>query len=210
MRISTHGVVRDFSVEGNYILHFIRHPVDQLVSGYLYHKACNEPGWTDTPNLNHENLYHFPDNMIFSHTTYCRTLQQLSIKAGLELELRRSLYSDDGIGKMIKDTSALYSWDSSRVFQLCLSENVDLAGKVEQFVRPWMNNTSVSLGPINVNEGHMTGKLEHKDLYETAFATILAVVPVEILVTFPCASEYFFDTAAPVQKFLSTALGHLP
>lgn len=73
-----------------------------------------------------------------------------------------------------------------------------------------MNNTSVPLGPINVNEGHMTGKLEHKDLYETAFATILAVVPVEILVTFPCTSEYFFDTAAPVQKFLSTALGHLP
>ena len=29
------------------IVHLRRHPVDMIVSGYLYHRACKERGWTD-------------------------------------------------------------------------------------------------------------------------------------------------------------------
>ena len=116
------------------VVHFAREPVDMIVSGYLYHRACNEPQWTDVP-LDRDtardmamtlvpgltvqaNFFGSAENIAsiralldpkrsLQNTSYCKLLQAASPEMGMRAETLRSLYAADGVSRMLADHTNL-------------------------------------------------------------------------------------------------------
>ena len=117
------------------VVHFAREPVDMIVSGYLYHRACNEPQWTDVP-LDRDtgaldiampllpgltvqaNFFGSAENIAsiralldpkrsLQNTSYCKLLQAASPEMGIRAETLRSLYAADGVSRMLADHANL-------------------------------------------------------------------------------------------------------
>ena len=128
-------------VQRKHVVNFVRHPVDVVVSGYLYHRACNE-GSAATPTVRWELDKPFgPDHAAAilevrtllgasphaykTSRSYCQLLQQNSASAGIEAELVRSLASYNGVSGLLRDFTALE--DAARetrntmVHHVCLS-----------------------------------------------------------------------------------------
>ena len=87
------------------IVHFIRHPVDVVISGYNYHKNCNEPSWTNSTTWTSQNLVQSSKlknilNVSTGHT-YCTSLQKVDTKTGIYAETVRTLTSTDGLTTML-------------------------------------------------------------------------------------------------------------
>ena len=123
-------------------VHFIRHPVNMLVSGYLYHRRCPE-AWTKNPKALHtpgsssywdnknfkveaalffggeeQRLYLAemlvdPRNVSERNLSYCRLLQKRNETIGMRAEVFRSLHAADGIRKMLVDRVRLEQHTSS-------------------------------------------------------------------------------------------------
>ena len=116
------------------VVHFAREPVDMIVSGYLYHRACNEPQWTDVP-LDRDtardmamtlvpgltvqaNFFGSAENIAsiralldpkrsLQNTSYCKLLQAASPEMGMRAETLRSLYAAGGVSRMLADHTNL-------------------------------------------------------------------------------------------------------
>jgi len=103
------------------VVHFVRHPVDVVVSGYLYHRSCHEPlaneaplssGWT---NISPRVWSDYTDGAAVTvrealgaadgdtATSYCELLQHANASAGIEAETARSLAAYNGIGVMLNN-----------------------------------------------------------------------------------------------------------
>lgn len=177
-------------------VHVIRHPVDMLISGYLFHRKCKEP-WTNSTTGNKEPL-RFPQPFPVKGS-YCQWLQRTNVTAGLQMELKRTLEANDGMGKMIRDMQALKP--AANVFQLCLN---DVANRIrmQTYIQPWnkFNRTVVYLD----HPEHHTNIEEKKKLYHEAAKVLLTRMPATAVATFPCTSEYFDETGPEYAKFLTT------
>jgi hypothetical protein len=106
------------------VVHYIRNPIDMLVSGYLYHRACREP-WTQRklrkvrspgpdPQLDLMNVgprgshYGFEGAKRYltqrlgnNATSFCAGLQQVTGPQGIAAEALRTFHASDGIGQML-------------------------------------------------------------------------------------------------------------
>lgn len=106
--LSTRGIDSSYDlrlINETMFVHYIRHPVDMLLSGYLYHKACNEASWTDSEDHPHKRYgLDFP---LAHGSSFCKYLQHHSPEEGLRMELKRTLRAPDGIGKMLRDIGFL-------------------------------------------------------------------------------------------------------
>lgn len=119
------------------VVHFAREPVDMIVSGYLYHRDCAEPEWTDLPlepeALNWETSLPISGQQglteqalrfgstaniaairalldpkhLLQNASYCRLLQAAPPEKGVRAETLRSLYAHDGVAKMLTDHARL-------------------------------------------------------------------------------------------------------
>ena len=178
-------------------------------SGYLYHKACKEPYWTDVP-MNSKSqmlMFHLPEDFpLLSQdipVSYCKWLQTTTEKEGLTMELLRSLTERRGLGQMLKDKLILdAAGDSTRVFYSCMSLQDSQLPTLREFVKPWgRGGGDVSNIEIAESSSHHTDLNEQRRLVSLATATVLEQIPLELLVTFPCPSQ-FYSTVAAKSSFL--------
>jgi hypothetical protein len=168
------------------ILHFIRHPVDMLVSGYLYHKSCAEAFFWNTP-LRYPIRY--PD--IFPvNGSYCKWLKSNSVDAGLRMELRRSLFAGDGIGNMLKALDFYQNLTSYNVsvVNICMTTFISINDLMEEVI-PWNKFQRTSVEEINEQSHHSSAKAKAQ-LSELAFKLIAEEIPSAVLDEFPCKSEF--------------------
>jgi len=123
------------SMKGRSVVNFVRHPIDVTVSGYLYHRECNE-GASETPydgwflNKDHGAIAEvrrvlgaLPDPAK-DPRPYCLLLQQNNASIGVYAELVRSLGSGNGVATMLEDYGQLESLKDdgeTQVHQVCLS-----------------------------------------------------------------------------------------
>jgi hypothetical protein len=112
------------------VIHFIRHPVDMLVSGYLYHKRCSET-WTSRSKLDPARIPpDLFDTIKGNFNSYCQYLKNVDVNTGMEIELRRSLFAKDGIGRMLLDHILFQMASFSRLIEvnsICLDQLNDLS-----------------------------------------------------------------------------------
>jgi hypothetical protein len=110
--LSNNGLHSKFNLTTNsLVVHLARHPVDLLLSGFSYHRACNEPAWTDQPGwlmgmqarswVDVASARHwFGDERMRerigallgaanNETSYCRGLQRSDEATGLQAEAAR-------------------------------------------------------------------------------------------------------------------------
>lgn len=180
----------------NYYLHIIRHPVDMIVSGYLYHRACFESQWTDgyrNPTLV---SLHVPKNFHVKGS-YCKFLKENNSSVGLEAEAYRSLHAFDGVGSMLRDfaiinNSSTYAIHNSTILQVCMNEMTGkMAHEVERFTKPWSKFGK----PYEIlnREEHKANFKEVRQLYHEAVTVAMKFIPLHVLITFPCSAQSFDD-----------------
>lgn len=112
------GISDPREIEDNsFVVHFVRNPIDMIVSGYLYHRACQERRWTDTWNPDRKSAKYpsyLPDNDLTKpfgmalrqeyNGSYCRFLQAVPPEIGIQAETIRTLYADGGVGSMMNNS----------------------------------------------------------------------------------------------------------
>ena len=137
------------------IVHFLRHPVDMVVSGYLYHLAGAESEWTDndlsTGALKHEH-YSKGTQLRFGSTadvkhiislldphhklkgaqgksnqTYYKMLKAAPWKAGIAAEAHRTMAAGDGAGCMMALHKTL-SESHRNVIPFCMNQYMPPGG----------------------------------------------------------------------------------
>lgn len=180
-------------------IHFIRHPVDMLISGYLYHFKCAE-GWCEDPHAQWSE-YLLPQTGFPVEGSYCAWLQSHSDEEGLEMELFRTLNSLDGLNNMMR---AIKYLDHQDTLTICLSEAFDLVATMDATIAPW--NKYNRLLDIVDDKAHHSSPKRELDLYPIALRLILTVIPEEVLLTFPCPSA-FFDSFQTSKDWFQSQLG---
>ena len=182
-----HGIKgKDRGDKYSAVLHYIRHPVDLLLSGYLYHKACQEPHWT---NAKHRlSPWHLPKTVPVTGS-YCKYLQKSSIRDGLAMEIERQLLGQDGLGIMLDNIHLLSrkAAASSKVLNICLPDAYRQLSIIEDFLRPW-SKTKEHLTIPDIKTHH-TDHDEQRAHYEVACELLGRRVPKSLLDTFPCQSS---------------------
>jgi len=192
----TNGAFTDMIHDGDTIVHFIRDVDAMLVSGYLYHRNCQE--WSNAPldAFTHmvQQQMHPPDRSspwYVSHkafppgfagwlnanatTSYCHWLQAHSLTQGLRAELYRTLHADDGIGKMLSDYR-----DFPTAINVCLSTLPMAYDSVWQALEHFHENLSFL---YQFDNRHRTNHSEALAL-RTVAASLLA--DVQVPSNFPC------------------------
>lgn len=118
------------AVRNHTYLHFVRHPVNMIVSGYLYHRRCPEE-WTRDAALFHgasdskelvrqkglffgaDRARHAVSNLLAdgdpaaNSSSYCALLQARNESTGIRAEALRSMSSGDGVRRMLLDRMRL-------------------------------------------------------------------------------------------------------
>ena len=190
--LQMHGLNSSYDLRDTAVVHMLRHPIDSLLSGYLYHKSCAEPYWTDVNNRKYP--YHLPVDFPIEGS-YCKWLQSHPVSEGLTMELNRQLSSSDGIGVMIKNVVQLLELQQSigtteQVLSVCMTESATYTiPRVEQFIKSW-SRTSGHLHVPDATEHHTSHEMQDA-LFEEAFRIISKRIPASILATFPCTSRIF-------------------
>lgn len=213
VQLIKYGFDKNLLHQGDSLIHMIRHPLDMLISGYLYHKNCSE-AWTSRSSMNTRRFpTDFPSEWYHS---YCATLKKMNTTEGLKAELKRSLFSDDGIGKMLKDVRYLQeAIGGGRLLQVCLGTYTDTTEmeKLRQFMLPWKAqgtdrlDNDVSL--VNANPEHRTNLDEHYAILDEAADIVKSDIPVEILEIFPCRSQYSLSDLKEARAFLEVLLARV-
>lgn len=111
---------------------FIRHPVDVVVSGYLYHRDCNEAAGKPiasgvlflTSEEAADEMRKLLGDTQPNTISYCELLRTNDAKAGIEAELVRTMDSENGLAPMLKD---FYSLEAAREAGTAEVRNVCLA-----------------------------------------------------------------------------------
>lgn len=118
--------------KGRQIINFLRHPVNVAVSGYLYHRDCQEEA-NQPPEFGKLFVvdYAAADEVrrllganAANNQSYCELLQANNASVGVEAELVRSMGSSNGIADMLRDFEELeYARHNGTadVRQTCLS-----------------------------------------------------------------------------------------
>lgn len=155
------------------VVHFIRKPVDMVVSGYLYHRRCSEPLFTHLPmplwalrpdamlwmggNATREAILRELDPLQLRHAnaSYCELLQQATPEQGIAAETLRTLSASDGVGSMLHDASVLHSLNSSqRLSQLLSICDSDIVQTYSEQANATWRQLAIDLGmigPIHVH-----------------------------------------------------------
>ena len=141
-------------------LHFAREPTEMLLSGYLYHRQCREPQWTNhsrrAPGL-------FPRRFPVQGS-YCAWLQRASTREGLEMEMRRTLYAESGLGLMLSNAAALREAGRSGALTLCCCDYASQLDALAAFVAPWNRcNRSLRLHEVRSHRSSATSKALLRD-----------------------------------------------
>lgn len=127
------------SMRDRSVVHFIRHPVDAIVSAYLYHMECHEsaarpprlgrwaPEWLYVTNAE---VVSDMRQVLGAHDdsdrrSYCQLLQQNNATMGIEAEVMRSLAAYNGVSGLLRDFQTLHSMrenGNGKVEQICLTD----------------------------------------------------------------------------------------
>lgn len=181
------GIQRRLPKQNNNFIHFIRNPLDMLLSGYFYHKECNEPLWTNTSNHN-DFLTFFP--LYFPiNGSYCHYLQSVNMKKGLEIELLRTMNANDGIMKMIQDMKYLQNYTyNSNLMTICLKDTSSLLHEMNEYINHWNIYNRSSFEVLDM-KSHHTSTHSKTEAMKIAIEVILNSFTMEELRYFPCGFE---------------------
>ena len=216
VEVSTEGLeqhhAKILSSASHFFIHGIRHPLDMLLSSYLYHKNCkNEPGWLNTPIGQGGFMMvkliprDFPLRSSTSNVrniTYCSWLRTHSEEEGIRMELLRSLHAHGGMGKMLHDMKVLRNrveTPSRNIFTLCMTTASSSLHSLQEFVQPWRADGTSKPLVIHDTPEHHTNKSEQASLVQLAFSIIASELPVSLLATFPCPSQFYHAMATTSQ-----------
>ena len=165
-------------------LHFAREPTEMLLSGYLYHRQCREPGWTNhsrrPPGL-------FPRRSLFPvHGSYCAWLQRASAREGLEMEMRRTLYAESGLGLMLSNAAALREAGRGGALTLCCCDYASQLDALAAFVAPWNRcNRSLRLHEVRSHRSSASSKARLRGAAREVVGRFLGR---RLLRSLPCAA----------------------
>lgn len=194
--LDEHGVAGWVLRPKVHYIHLIRHPVDVIVSGYLYHRACKEPEWTNSSARSNFDM--FPENFPVKGS-YCQYLQAVNASEGLFMEATRSIYAFDGLGRMLRDFRMMRN---GPVLQVCLNELTNkMADEVQRFTKPW-NAFNKTVKPVDYTSGHSSSSDEAIKIYHLGVEVLLKFIPAHVLISFPCNSDYFDEESEQWKTFL--------
>lgn len=191
----------DFVVQ-NVTVHFLRHPVDMLVSGYIFHKSCQE-NWGSpirTPLT-------YPKNFAVTGS-YCEWLKKVDLETGIRMELYRSLYAGDGIGNMLKAVAYFdrnkkhpKRGDDIELINVCMNDAARTFPYVEKRLQRY-NKYNNTLHLEDVSSHHSSVTTKHA-LYKLAMRIVAESIPTSVLLSFPCSSSYsMFESDEYSKEFI--------
>jgi hypothetical protein len=152
------------------ILHFIRHPLDMLTSGYRYHKACYERLWTALPmsmlclsradvaivwaaNLTALFSRHVQGAQVGMLSSYWSMLQQLPTEQGLVAEALRAFASHGGIAQMLRDSARLAEAQKAiprlTVVPMCMARYSPKTADAQMARREWQRAVNALGFPVS-------------------------------------------------------------
>ena len=108
------------------IIHFIRHPVDMILSGYNYHRKCREPSWTNVTkwsSIHIKNAKKLKNILNAQNTTFCNALNKNNLDVGIEAETIRTISADDGLTAMLRIHSKYYA--KPNYYSLCMFDYIN-------------------------------------------------------------------------------------
>ena len=169
------------------VVHFIRSPIDMIVSGYHYHQRCAESGWTNRSGwigqppaweaaypalkalrqqmgqrLRQTENGSLADEAVVERS-YCLALQRAAPAAALEAEAIRTLAAADGVGKMLEDAQYLRGGRfAGRRLDVCMPDVVggaSAAARWAQLVQQLNGSMSLwrSTASDSIRHEHSTG-----------------------------------------------------
>lgn len=180
------------SLRGLTVVHFLRHPVDLVVSGYLYHKDCREP-WTKRLSLVVARIPADLHSRIkdAGKGSYCQFLQAVGEDEGMRTEAQRTLGAKDGLTRILKNFEQFKAAAAAavspalkplRVVNVCL-DHVDWADVFKELGLPhWQ------LFSQDVHDKHKTAPLgnERRALAVHARAALEKLGALKSEAAFPC------------------------
>jgi hypothetical protein len=198
VKFHEHGLPNWTAKLGDIYVHLIRHPFDIVASGYLYHKACNEPFWTnDSLSSINGNILPGLKTLHLKRETYCSYLQRVDPTIGISYQVNRTFHAMDGLGRMLFDMKALSR--HPMVLNLCLSKISEEEKRVINFTKSWNKHNKKSLSYLQVDR-HKTDHNEAKLLYPLVIDSVRFKFQqmnlLSVLETFPCAPEHFIGLEA--------------
>ena len=102
------------------VVHFVRHPVDLVVSGYLYHRGCSE-AWTKHSDMITGRVPVALHKRISAVApSYCAYLQRVNASEGVEAEALRTLGAKDGLTRMLRNFALLAEPRGHHTLTVCL------------------------------------------------------------------------------------------
>lgn len=200
--IHDHGVPGYTVRSGQAYVHMVRNPIDMLLSGYLYHRGCNEPDTTNSSETNRG----YRDYTFFSrpwplHSSYCLWLQQNDEPTGMALELQRTMQAFDGIGRMFFDYRMLTDYPLK--LSVCSGNMIDYKYAIEEFTRPW-NRHNNTFEVLDISS-HRSDDAEKARLYRTAVHVASQRIPLHILTSaFRCGAEHYYQTGDEFEKLMKS------
>jgi len=120
----------------------------------------------------------------------------MSLSLGLQAEMIRSLYAQDGIGKMFHNMNSFKRYlPVDRILNICLEDlhnnNITTIERLTQFLIPW-NTYQKRI--------HIADRIDHHSktdtninaqlFYDMAWDIVKRNIHVNFLKTFPCSSKY--------------------
>ena len=199
---------------------FIRHPVDVVVSGYLYHRSCNEAASKPIANgVLFVSSAEAADEMRKllgasknDPRSYCDLLQSNSATAGIEAELVRTMSSENGLAPMLRDFDTLeaaHAAGTAVLRTVCLaSVTPGVAGADAS----WKNITG-SLGCRDVNAETEEQTHEHHstsaDSLDRSRDELRSMAKLAILARFTDEEKQTMDRIATLCPVESTATARL-
>ena len=181
---------------GGTIVHMLRHPIDMIVSGYLYHRRCEESWtrlgvhtWDDRwfgPPSAHEallRLFGVP-RVMPQGLSYCEMLRRSNASVGVSVEAMRTFSASFGARQMLTQHAALQrgsagpdatlGGDDVRVINVCLhdvSQHLQLLQLFFKFLRTRIYTSQTQIGSFAASQASPVCQI----LCSLAFASVLVV-----------------------------------
>ena len=148
---------RWYGMRNKTVIHFVRHPVDMVLSGYFYHKQCAEPHWTRTWDFGRWKQYFPPQSVMVDYYaqsqrlglhSFCAFLQKVPERRGVEAEVARTLNCIDGVGNMVHLFAARNISDVNNVITICMS-SIDPARQSKKNILDYWREKLQSLPAVD-------------------------------------------------------------
>lgn len=151
---------RWYGMSNKTLIHFVRHPVDMVLSGYFYHKRCSEHHWTSSwhferwwqyfPPKDQMSEFYEQSQKLKVEGGFCGYLKKVPEKRGIEAEVARTLGCVDGVRNMVDLFAEDRLASNNTVVTICLSKIDPGQTPREELLAYWRGHLEATVPAVDL------------------------------------------------------------